>query len=263
LQFKEGKEQLGRLPIDMHVEELGAHFDVGDDGFVDAAAVLEAVDLVITCDTALAHLAGAIGRPVWIALNQAPEWRWQRDRGDSVWYPTATLFRQDTADDWDGVFSRMARALEQMLETRESSTEAVPCVASKPRPRVEVSWGELLDKVTVLEIKAERLSCPHSVDNVRQEMDHLKSIIAQFAPLPEDVESKRAALRVTNEKLWDVENAIRASEAEQRFDEQFIALARNIYVLNDERSRLKRAINLYMNSSFIEEKEYHYTSRLF
>jgi hypothetical protein len=100
------------------------------------------------------------------------------------------------------------------------------------------------------------LSSPRALDHVGQEMNHLRSTIAQFAPLPKDVQSKFAALRLANEKLWDAENAIRESEAQQRFDEQFIALARNIYVFNDERSRIKRDINLLMGSEFVEEKEY-------
>jgi hypothetical protein len=81
LQFQEGTEQLANLPGDMSVEVLDSDFDAGEHGFLDSAAVIEAVDLVISCDTSIAHLAGALGRPVWIALHHNPEWRWQRQRG--------------------------------------------------------------------------------------------------------------------------------------------------------------------------------------
>jgi ADP-heptose:LPS heptosyltransferase len=72
---------------------------------------MENVDLVITSDTAIAHLAGALGRPTWVALKHVPDWRWGLDRSDSPWYPTIRLFRQATPDDWSGVFAEMASNL--------------------------------------------------------------------------------------------------------------------------------------------------------
>ena len=105
----------------MNVERLGPDFDTGEHGFIDAAAVIEVVDLIVSCDTSIVHVAGALGRPVWIALNKIPEWRWQLDRSDSIWYPSATLFRQEARGDWDGVFSRMAEALEKLFETRSTA----------------------------------------------------------------------------------------------------------------------------------------------
>jgi ADP-heptose:LPS heptosyltransferase len=77
------------------------------------------LDLVITPDTSLAHLAGALGVPVWIALPRAPDWRWLTDREDSPWYPTARLFRQPERGRWDIVFDRIAAALEEELALRE------------------------------------------------------------------------------------------------------------------------------------------------
>ncbi len=79
--------------------------------FMDTAAIMQNLDLVITSDTATAHLAGALGVKVWVALSKVPEWRWMLDREDSPWYPTARLFRQTTLDDWDEVFARMAAEL--------------------------------------------------------------------------------------------------------------------------------------------------------
>src|SRR5258707_11874889 len=99
----------------MTVETLGAEFDQGPDAFVDTAAVNANLDLVITSDTSIAHLAGALGRPVWISLKQVPDWRWLLDRNDSPWYPTARLFRQRQRGDWAEVFERMARELSTMV----------------------------------------------------------------------------------------------------------------------------------------------------
>jgi hypothetical protein len=77
----------------------------------DVAAVIGHLDLVVTCDTSIAHLAGALGKPVWVALRHVPSWRWMQSRQDSPWYPTMRLFRQDRPDDWARVFRRMASEL--------------------------------------------------------------------------------------------------------------------------------------------------------
>jgi ADP-heptose:LPS heptosyltransferase len=115
LQKNEGIEQLSALPAGMIIESLGEEFDAGADAFLDAAAVMENLDLIITSDTAIAHLAGALGRPVWVALKHVPDWRWLLDRRDSPWYPTMRLFRQRTPDDWKSVFSDIANELTMVV----------------------------------------------------------------------------------------------------------------------------------------------------
>jgi hypothetical protein len=79
--------------------------------FADTAAILAELDLVITVDTAMAHLAGALGRPVWVLLASVPDWRWGLEREDSPWYPSARLFRQTAAGDWEGVLRQVTSAL--------------------------------------------------------------------------------------------------------------------------------------------------------
>lgn len=111
LQKNDGVEQLNSLPPGMKVESLGDDFDSGPQAFLDTAAVMQSLDLVITADTAVAHLAGALCRPVWLALRHAPDWRWLLAREDSPWYPTMHLFRQTVPGDWRGPFDRMAAAL--------------------------------------------------------------------------------------------------------------------------------------------------------
>ncbi|MBV9064022.1 MAG: glycosyltransferase, partial [Alphaproteobacteria bacterium] len=79
------------------------------------AAVMESLDLVVTSDTAIAHLAGTLGRPTWIALRPVPEWRWLLDRSDSPWYPSVRLFRQSRPGQWAPVFREMAVALREIV----------------------------------------------------------------------------------------------------------------------------------------------------
>jgi tetratricopeptide (TPR) repeat protein len=111
LQVEHGLDQLQRLPAGMKVELLGPEFNAGADAFLDTAAVMECLDLVISSDTANAHLAGALGRPVWVALNSASDWRWLVRRTDSPWYPTMRLFRQHQRGAWEQPFSEMAAEL--------------------------------------------------------------------------------------------------------------------------------------------------------
>jgi tetratricopeptide (TPR) repeat protein len=112
LQKAHGIDQLQKLPANMTVETLG-EFDAGADAFVDTAAIMQCLDLVITSDTAIPHLAGALGRPCWVALKHIPDWRWMLERGDSLWYPSLRLFRQKAPGDWDSVARAMADALQQ------------------------------------------------------------------------------------------------------------------------------------------------------
>ena len=86
-------------------------FDDGPDAFLDTAAIMRTCDLVITADTAPAHLAGALGVPAWVALKHVPDWRWFLGRADSPWYPSLRLFRQPATGDWASVFEAMEAEL--------------------------------------------------------------------------------------------------------------------------------------------------------
>jgi tetratricopeptide (TPR) repeat protein len=111
LQKHHGLEQFAGVPDGMRIETLDDDFDAGPDAFIDTAAAMQCLDLVITSDTSVAHLAGALGRPVWVGLQHVPDWRWLLEGEDCLWYPTMRLFRQTRRGDWSGVFTRMAELL--------------------------------------------------------------------------------------------------------------------------------------------------------
>ncbi len=113
LQAVHGLDQLDALPEGMAVEQLGETITANPDGISEIAAAMAALDLVVSSDTAVAHLAGALGVRVWLALSDDPDWRWLLDRADLPWYPTMRLFRQKNRGDWEGVFADMAAALEE------------------------------------------------------------------------------------------------------------------------------------------------------
>lgn len=122
-------------------------------------------------------------------------------------------------------------------------------------PTIEVSWGELVDKITILDIKQRRLTSPAAVANVRRELVELNETLYALSR-PDSFVALKQGLAVVNESLWEIEDSIRAKEAAGAFDAKFIELARAVYVNNDKRSALKREINLLLKSDFVEEKQY-------
>jgi hypothetical protein len=100
-------QELAALPPGMEIEHFGDQLDAGPDAFLDTAAVMHCLDLVITADTATAHLAGALARPAWVALQFVPDWRWGLQSSRPQWYPSLRLFRQRTPGDWGPVFDDM------------------------------------------------------------------------------------------------------------------------------------------------------------
>lgn len=108
LQKTDGLDQMATLPAGLRIETLGPDFDHGADAFLDTAAVMMSLDLIVSVDTAIAHLAGALGCPVWIVLKTVPDWRWMLDRENSPWYPTARLFRRKKGEEWEQTMQGVA-----------------------------------------------------------------------------------------------------------------------------------------------------------
>lgn len=115
LQKNFGAEQLQELPPEMKVETLGDDFDAGPDAFLDTAAIMQHLDLVIAPNTAIAHLAGALARPLFVPLDSNSDWRWLTSRTDSPWYSTARLFRQQSPGDWASVFAAITDEVRSRL----------------------------------------------------------------------------------------------------------------------------------------------------
>ena len=121
---------------------------------------------------------------------------------------------------------------------------------------VPVSYGELIDKITILEIKSERIGDSAKLANVRIELDLLNETWRADPASRIDIAIERAQLRAVNEALWDIEDRIRLKEKGRAFDDEFVELARSVYIRNDERARVKRAINEKLGSALVEEKSY-------
>lgn len=127
---------------------------------------------------------------------------------------------------------------------------------------VPVSFGEVLDKITILEIKSERIQDPNKLQNVRKELEELSRVWNEVVDDQALISQLRQELKAINEQLWEIEDDIRDQEAAQDFGDRFIELARAVYVTNDKRAAVKKQINLALGSSFVEEKSYQdYTAK--
>ena len=114
----EGEKQIKNINFNLTV--LGEDFDSGADAFIDTAAVITNCDLIITSDTAIAHLAGALGCCTWVILKKVPDWRWMLERSDSPWYPNMKLYRQKEYDNWEDVFEIIQKDLESIIKLKEN-----------------------------------------------------------------------------------------------------------------------------------------------
>ena len=121
---------------------------------------------------------------------------------------------------------------------------------------VPVSFGELLDKIAILQIKSERMRDEAKLANVRSELSALDATWAMHPASKQDIAGLRADLKAVNERLWVIEDDMRLQEKAQAFDAEFVRLARAVYFENDTRARIKKDINLALGSSYVEEKSY-------
>jgi Flp pilus assembly protein TadD len=245
LQKGPGTEQLAGVADLFPVTDLGSRLDETAGAFMDTAAVMKNLDLVVTSDTAIPHLAGALGVPVWVPLPLVPDWRWLLEREDSPWYPTMRLFRQTERGNWTEVFERIARALHEKLRSRGAH-----------QVLVEIAPGELLDKITILEIKRERITDPGKLRHVQVELGALQGVRQETLAASPQLAALVGELKAANELFWQVEDDIRDCELRQDFGPRFIELARSVYRHNDRRAALKRQINELLGSRLIEEKSY-------
>ena len=227
--------------------------------FLETAAIINNCDLIITSDTAVAHLAGGMGKPTWLLLQKVPDWRWGLGNDTTFWYESLRLFRQHENNNWDGVMQRVTHALHEKFENRSASEVLETIDNSRNKLRsirniyAPISLGELVDKITILQIKTQNLK-GSALENVKTELSSLLRTLNTFNINIEPTLVQR--LKKVNQDLWNIEDAIREQERKKSFDSTFIKLARSVYKKNDQRSALKKEINIAYGSNYIEEKSY-------
>ena len=255
LQKGVGWDQIAEVTAECPVVDFGPDFDGKAGTFMDTAAVMRNLDLVITSDTALAHVAGALGAPVWLALSRSADWRWFDDREDSAWYPTMRLFRQARLGDWDELFARIAAELAGLVRGEPPRPISPPPVVETGL-QAPLSAGELLDRITILKLKQAKISGSAARGNIERELRALLAVQEKAVRGDGPCAALVGELQAANEELWDIEDEIRACEARGDFGPRFVELARSVYRTNDRRSAIKRRINLQLGSTLVEEKGY-------
>lgn len=200
--------------------------------FMETAAVIANLDLVVTVDTAVAHLAGALGAPVWVALPHALDWRWLLKRDDSPWYPTMRLFRQPAPGDWSPVIERMADALRHHL-AGQSAERLI---------RITITPGELLDRIASLEIQGEETPDGQKLPHHADELESLRRLAQDGVSWSPELRKLESQLKTVRETLHRAETALRAAVDESSTD-QLRHEARAVSDARQQHAELIKQIN--------------------
>jgi len=249
LQKGEAAKELKSVSFKKAITDFGPSLDQGEQAFLDTAAIIQSLDMVVAVDTAVAHLAGALGKPVCLLLRKDPDWRWLAREEDNVWYPKTKLYRQRQAGDWSEPVQRL------VVDIAARIGKAAPPLPGA-MPLVPIAVGDLVDRVTILNLKLahasnaeQAMELQHQAKMLETELRKISSGLPVLADLEKDIGD-------VNTKLWIVEDQIREAEAKHLFDDKFISLARSVYDLNDRRAALKRKIDDAAGSRFREVKTY-------
>ena len=221
--------------------------------FHETAAILANCDLVITSDTAIAHLAGGMGRPTWLLLTAIPEWRWGLEGERSFWYPSMRLFRQRRAGDWGELIERVVTALRAIATAQpsglgvvkregEMGAERIGPMRRSDRPRLAapLALSELIDRITRLELELEA-GAPATRDRSRDELAELQALLKDLPRAPEAEAFGR--LRQLNRDLLKIRAALADHEQRRDFGEVFVRLARSRLQQEERLEAIKAGID--------------------
>lgn len=228
LQKMAGEEQLHEIPSEWNLINFDENFDKIHGRFMDTAAVIKNLDLIITVDTGLAHIAAALGAPVWTFIPNPPDWRWMLDRRDTPWYPNMILFRQPRPGDWDSVIQEIAQKLQLLVEQNNHSLSQQPL-------------GDIIDTIIRLTIetmhhrtKTDRTNDIQTIQNelIQRNIDEL--VMKKI---------KEYALELGKIHHQVIRVAHEMQQEENPFSQTYITLAQEYCRLNAAREDIKNAIN--------------------
>jgi tetratricopeptide (TPR) repeat protein len=237
LQKGPGRENLARRSFPIH--QVGETMVETPESFTETAAIIKCLDLVISVDTVVSHLAGALDVPVWLALPFASDWRWGQEGDTTPWYPTMRLFRQPARGQWAPVFDNIRAELARLAS-------GSPPVDAKSL-EVPISPGELIDRITIYEIDLDRSPDSKTTSNLRRTLQILRSIRDRRLPNAPRLVELAASLKDVNDHLRQIEDELRDCDHRNDFGPRFIELARSIHSTNELRSKLKRNIDQLLN----------------
>lgn len=226
-----GTEQIAKATERFSITELPPHRDEAAGSFMDTAAILMNLDLVISSDTSLVHLAGGLGVPIWVALPWAADWRWLVKREDCPWYPTMRLLRQQRQGDCEELFERMACEAWKLVQHKRRHAPAA------------LSAGELLDQVAILECQLQYRANGQEPAELARKLGQLREVCAEKIPKTDELGRLRRELKAVCEKSRQCEDEAHACEAEDQASPQFAEVLKSMRRLNQERAAIKQAID--------------------
>jgi len=224
--------------------DFGDGFDAGGQAFLDTAAVMMSLDLIVTVDTSIAHVAGALGRPVHILLRVEPDWRWLARESDTVWYPTARLFRQRIAGDWSEPIALIAADIIARISKVERQTSMVDL------PKVSLSFGELAEQIADLSVKV-KFGDGFSRDaDFRQ--GYLKGEWNNLIKSNKLLSSLQAEIEQTAHQIAEAELKLRVREEAGNLDREMLGLVREIRSLKQKREDRARRIDAIAETELLQ-----------
>jgi len=264
LQKTTGEEQLKGINQEFIVHTLGEDFDKSSGSFMDTAAVIKNLNLVITIDTSIAHLAGGLGAPVWIILPKPADWRWMLKTTKTPWYPNARLFRQTKSHDWENIISEVSEAVKDILEnqdlkykqkkiyTPENKTFSNSISKKAERKKVydKENIEDVLDKLIVMKVKYDNTNNPAILDEIETLHARIASLESIFNQNQSgEIGELTEQLYEINNQLWRIEEEISSRSNNSIFDKDFVNLIKKAHAIHTLKSFIKNKIkNVLFNN---------------
>jgi len=264
LQKTAGTDQLKTLPPEFTIHTFGDDFDESNGRFMDTVAVIKNLDLVITVDTSIGHLAAALGKPTWVILPNPPDWRWMLNRDDTPWYPTMRLFRQPTPGDWESVIEVVTQELKkyvsQIKQADPTKQENHAIQGKQPTPaeqrstkitnpatKKEYSWAETLHNLSMTTIALENVTDEITKKSLKVKQDHLLNETQKILTSGTIIQLNKDLVEINN-RLWRTGIVLRSLVERSPLDNQFINCVTTFHMLSELQKNVLQKINSLQTS---------------
>ena len=264
LQKTTGTDQLKTLAPEFMIHTFDDDFDESNGRFMDTAAVIKNLDLVITVDTSIGHLAAALGKPTWVILPNPPDWRWMLERDDTPWYPTMRLFRQPTPGDWESVIEVVAQELKKYVNQIKQANQAKqenheiqdeqPTLAKdrsikmiNPATKEKYNWAEALHNLSMIKIALENVTDETTKKELAVKQNRLINDTQKILTSDTIIQLNRDLMDINN-RLWRTGNILRNLVEHSPLSKQFINCVTTFYMLSELQKNVLQKINSLQTS---------------
>jgi len=264
LQKTTGTDQLKTLPPEFTIHTFGDDFDESNGRFMDTIAVIKNLDLIITVDTSIGHLAAALGKPTWVILPNPPDWRWMLECDNTPWYPTMRLFRQPTPGDWESVIEEVAQELKkyvsqiQQVDQNNQEDYAIqdeqPILAkdrsiktTKQETKKEYNWAKALHNLSMITITLENVTDETAKKELLAKQDNLLNDTQKILTSGTIIQLNKDLMEI-NKRLWRTGNILRGLVERSPLDNQFVNCVTTFHMLSELQKNVLQKINSLQTS---------------